>query len=324
MRIDDMIRRGFVVIVCFLIGAAAYFQASGLMSLAEMAIFGDGAGDAPRGPASTLDPRSLAGKPGAKSSRDTSAAAILSRNPFDSVTGPLLGQRERPPEAPPGEGDVDAACEGVRVVLISSSEDPTWSFAAIAEGTQRPILRRLGDVVAGYSVDAIGSDRVRFASGVRSCLAVLGERLTSGKPNGSQGALPDALPGTSRPGGGASLPPEIGSGIRRVGEREIEVDRRVIASVMEKQGEIFKGVRVMPQVDGSGKPTGVRLSGIRAGSLLGTLGIQNGDELRSINGLEIADPRSALGAYSRLLKEDNLVVSVLRGGQPMNIDVRIR
>jgi general secretion pathway protein C len=323
MRIDDVIRRGFVVIVCFLIGAAAYFQASGLMSLAEMAILGDGAGEASRGPGSALDPRSLAGKPGAKSSRDTSAAAILARNPFDSVTGPLSGERQRPPEVPSGEGDGDAACEGVRVVLISSSEDPSWSFAAIAEGTQRPILRRLGDVVAGYSVDAIGSDRVRFASGVRSCLAVLGERLTSGKPGGSsQGALPDT--GSSRPGGGASLPPEIGSGIRRVGEREIEVDRRVIASVMEKQGEIFKGVRVMPQVDGSGKPTGVRLSGVRAGSLLGALGIQNGDELRSINGLEIADPKSALGAYSRLLKEDNLVVSVLRGGQPMNIDVRIR
>ena len=87
MRIDDVIRRGFVVIVCFLIGAAAYFQASGLMSLAR-ATLAEGAPFA-------------AGAPGALGSgqeklpagrdRDLSAAAILARNPFDSKTGPLDG-----------------------------------------------------------------------------------------------------------------------------------------------------------------------------------------------------------------------------------------
>ena len=106
--------------------------------------------------------------------------------------------------------------------------------------------------------------------------------------------------------------------------REIEVDRSVIAEVMERQGEVLGRVRVVPEKDGSGKGVGLRLMGIRPDSLLGTLGMENGDRLQSINGFEIADPRTALEAYSRLLKSDNLTVSVVRRGQPMNIDVRIK
>lgn len=321
MRNDDVIRKGFVVIVCFLIGAAAYFQASGLMSIAEMALAPGGAegGDVLPLPAPNSP---LPGKVRSLGSRDTSAAAILARNPFDSATGPLGIYRERSPEPPADDEDGDAACEGVRVVLISSSDDPSWSFAAIAEGTQRPILRRLGDVVAGYSVDAIGRDRVRLASGVRSCLAALGERLISGKTSiGRDGA--EGFSGHSRPAAGA-LPRDIAARIRHIGDREIEVDRSVIADVMEKQGEILGRVRAVPQTDGSGKATGFRLSGIRPESLLGTLGIENGDQLRSINGFELADPKSALEAYSRLASADHLIVSLVRRGQPMNIDVRIK
>jgi general secretion pathway protein C len=318
MRTDDVIRRGFVVIVCFLIGAAAYFQASGLMSIAGMVMFGSEGGEGGDGGEPSVGPNLRPGQGKSIGSRDTSAAAILARNPFDSTTGPLIGGRERPPEAPAGGEDGDAACEGVRVVLISSSDDPSWSFAAIAEGAQRPILRRLGDVVAGYSVDAIGRDRVRLASGVRRCLAALGERLVAGKGGGSEGAS-----GNSRPAGGG-LPSDIAARIRKIGDREIEIDRSVIADVMEKQGELLGRVRVVPQTDGAGKTTGLKVSGVRPGSLLGALGIENGDQLRSINGFELADPKSALEAYSRLMNADHLIVSVVRRGQPTNIDVRIK
>jgi general secretion pathway protein C len=318
MRIDDMIRRGFVVIVCFLIGAAAYFQASGLMSILRTTLAGDAGGDPSRGLNGPREARPGSAKRPAQGSRDTSAAAILARNPFDSTTGPLTGDRERPPSPPSDAGDGDAACEGVRVVLISSSEDPSWSFAAIAEGAQRPILRRLGDVVAGYSVDAIGSDRVRLASGVRSCLAALGDRFAAGKTqtSSSQGG-PEAPLSNSRPGGGA-LPADIASRIRQISDREIEIDRSVIADVMEKQGELLGRVRAVPEKDG------LRLAGIRPGSLLGSLGILNGDQLKSINGFDLTNPKSALEAYSRLINAEHLTVSVVRRGQPMNIDVRIK
>jgi general secretion pathway protein C len=310
MRIDEAIKRSYVVIVCFLIGAAAYFQVSGLMSLARGVIaegtpLGTGRGDA----------RDKAIKSGAPSARETSAAAILARNPFDSVTGPLDGSGE-PLDLPPAPEDEGAPCAGVRVVLISESDDPGFSFAAISEGTQKPILRRMGDMIAGYAVDAIVRDRVRLASGVRSCVAALGDKPTAVTAGPTKG--PEKPPPAGRDAG--ALPQDIASKIRVISDREVEVDRSVIATVMERQGEMLGRIRVTPEKDGGG----LRLMGIRPGSLLGTLGMENGDKLQSINGINVADPRSAMEAYMRLERADHLIVSVVRRGQPMNIDVRIK
>jgi general secretion pathway protein C len=314
MRFDDVIKRSFVVIVCFLIGAAAYFQASGLMSLAR-ATLAEGA------PFAEGTPGALGGgqeKLPAGRDRDLSAAAILARNPFDSKTGPLDGSGAPLPGPPVGaEEDDGAPCEGVRVVLITAADDPEWSFAAIAEGAEKPILRRLGDAIAGYAVEAIARDRVRLASGVRSCMAELGAVVAAKGPT----KVTEKPAKLGREGGAApgALPPDIASKIRKTGERELEVDRSVIADVMERQREIVGSVRVAPSKDG-----GLRLMGIRPGSLLGTLGMENGDTLRSINGFDLSDPKSALEAYARLQQADRLTVSVERRGQPMNIDVKIK
>jgi general secretion pathway protein C len=313
MRIDEAIKRSYVVIVCFLIGAAAYFQVSGLMSLARGVIAGGTPLEGERGASGGGRGKTI--KPSATSARETSAAAILARNPFDSVTGPLDGSGE-PPEQPAAPEDDGAPCAGVRVVLISASDDPGFSFAAIAEGAQKPILRRMGDMIAGYAVDAIVRDRVRLASGVRSCIAALGEKPTAAAAGPAKG-LEKPLAAGRDPG---ALPQDIASKIRVISDREVEVDRSVIATVMERQGEIFGRVRVTPEKDGGG----LRVMGIRPGSLLGTLGMENGDKLQSINGINVADPRSAMEAYMRLERADHLVVSVVRRGQPMNIDVKIK
>jgi general secretion pathway protein C len=64
--------------------------------------------------------------------------------------------------------------------------------------------------------------------------------------------------------------------------------------------------------------------GIRPDTLLGTLGLQNGDRLETINGFNMASPEKALEAYARLRTAGNLNVKVTRRGQPMSIDYRIK
>ena len=69
---------------------------------------------------------------------------------------------------------------------------------------------------------------------------------------------------------------------------------------------------------------GIRLFGVRPDSLLGTLGLENGDRLSSINGFEVSDPQRALEAYARLRTADRLSVSINRKGKPMTIDFNIK
>ena len=70
--------------------------------------------------------------------------------------------------------------------------------------------------------------------------------------------------------------------------------------------------------------TGIKLFGLRPDTLLGTLGMQNGDKLQTINGFEVASPEKALEAYARLRTADHLNVQVNRGGQNMSIDYNIK
>ena len=46
---------------------------------------------------------------------------------------------------------------------------------------------------------------------------------------------------------------------------------------------------------------GVRLFNIRPTSMLGALGLQNGDRLSSINGFEMNEPQKMLEAYQKLV-----------------------
>ena len=85
----------------------------------------------------------------------------------------------------------------------------------------------------------------------------------------------------------------------------------------------MRSARIVPHEE-NGQVVGVKLYGIRRNSLLGKLGLQNGDLLRTINGFEMSSPDTALEAYSRLRSASNLSVAVTRRGRPMNIDYDIQ
>ena len=300
MRFDLVLKKSFGWILAALIAVAAYFQAAGISHLIGTAI-------APAGspaPLPTPRARSIAA---VALDHTTEASAILARNPFDSTTGPLVGDPVPQGEALQAAVRDIGPCETARVVLISASDDPSWSFASIYSEGARPMLRRVGDEVAGFQVESIERDRVRLTSKQVRCEAVLGAVIKAPPPP------PDGRP-TTRPGG---VPPEIAAGIRRTGERSFTVQRGALDAILARQAELFGRIRIAPDKDG------LRIAGIKPDSLLGSLGLQTGDHLQRINGFDIADPHSALEAYSKLMSADHLTISASRGGQPLNYDLKI-
>jgi general secretion pathway protein C len=123
--------------------------------------------------------------------------------------------------------------------------------------------------------------------------------------------------------GPRSVPPDIASKIQKVNPTEFNVDRSVVDQIMENQAELMRSARIVPEQE-NGKVVGVRLFGIRPDTLLGTLGLQNGDRLETINGFNMASPEKALEAYARLRTADHLTVTVNRQGKPVNIDFNIK
>lgn len=76
--------------------------------------------------------------------------------------------------------------------------------------------------------------------------------------------------------------------------------------------------RVIPH-EVEGVVLGVRVFGVRQGSTPWRLGIQNGDTLVSVNGISIAEPNSALEAYTAVRNSTSAELVVLRRGRRVTL-----
>lgn len=307
LEMDALVRRHFRILVMCMIAVAAYFQADGLkwLLLSELIV----ATPIPPPPRSITVPGELL--------HDTSAAAILSRNPFDSVTGPLDVEPIRLP-APPWNDDpyADAPCNPTtRVTLIAASGVEDTSFAAIAVGRGKARLYRPGDTVSGHTVLHVAWDRVWLTGKDGRCqLELHAER---------EPPAPPPAPVRRRRRSAAALPPPIASKIHRISETEVEVERAAVDLVLERPAELMKRTRVAPWKR-DGEVLGIRMQRIGSGGLLHTLGFRRGDIIRAINGRSIADPEQALEAYARLRTAERLEVAIERDGKPTTLEVSIR
>jgi general secretion pathway protein C len=258
--------------------------------------------------------------------KNPTAEPILARNPFDHVTGPL-----RPPaveDTAVASTTLDTSdpwnaplCEGVKVLIITASSDPDWSFAAVSGTTDtKSMLRRRGGEVAGKTVHFVGWDRVWFQNGSSLCQAQLFKQPEVHAAAPAPAASASAAPAK---GGAGALDPALAKGIQKVSATEFNIDRGVVDKILENQSELMRQARIVPEQE-NGKTVGIRMFGIRPETLLGTLGMENGDRLQTINGFDMASPEKALEAYARLRTADKLVVQVNRRGQNMNLDYNIK
>jgi general secretion pathway protein C len=262
-------------------------------------------------------------------SRDTDG--ILRRNLFDADSGCLNCPPPIPetPDAGPEADDTSPPmpCDGtVKIMGAVESDDPTWSFIFAATAAGAPTMPfRLGQTLDTKTVASIGWAQdygayviLRPSSGPRCFYAqVMPPRQATPPPV----AVATAVATAAEPGD--SLSQILESGITRDGPNQFSLRRNTVDRILENQAELMRTTRVMPHTEG-GRIVGLTMFGVRQNNLLGRIGMQNADVLTRINGLEIASPDKALEAYARLRSADRLTISVLRNGQPVNIDFNIR
>ncbi len=338
MGVERLARRSFGFVVAALVAVAIYFQAAGTVelvaskALAVPVSTGPSAADA-----KIRRPPRLASSRGSTASGDV----ILSRNPFDSITGPL----DRTPlslSVPEPTKRLDLSdplsapeCADVVLNIVSESNDPEWSLAQLkGPGDADASTRRVGDEVGKLKVAYIGFNSVKGSPAVwlvgddSLCQALLfseKEAATASAEPAPVAAAPsgDEARRSRRTAGAPAVPPEIADKIQKVSETEFNVDRAVIDNILENQATLMRSARIVPEQK-DGKTVGIRLFGIRQDTLLGTLGMQNGDRLEQINGFDMASPEKALEAYARLRTAPSLTVQVTRRGKPLTIQYLIK
>lgn len=324
MSVDLFIKRYFGAFLLGIVALAAYFQARGVVFLFSAALAPEAGMMLPPLPASRRTELSR-----------LSALPIHERNPFDSVTGPLIGEEFDLPALGEDKGKkaIDVSdplsvplCPGVKVHILTESEDPLWSFAAMqGPGEDHPVLRRVGDSVGDKKVayigfnPASGSPTVWLESDSLCQSSLFGVEPPPPAAAKSEDSEVPKPPGRSS----RAVDPEIAAKIKKISETEYEIDRSAVDKILENQAALMSSARIVPEQK-DGAVVGVRLFGVQPETLLGTMGFQNGDRLEQINGFDMGSPEKALEAYARLRTADNLAVKITRRGKAMNVDYRIK
>ncbi len=101
------------------------------------------------------------------------------------------------------------------------------------------------------------------------------------------------------------------------------VDRAELNQMLSDIPALMMQARAMPWMN-NGKMEGFKLDYITKGSFFEKLGLQAGDILQRINGVELRDPGMALSLFQQLRSERNVAVDVLRSNQRTTLAYDIR
>lgn len=314
------------VIVLATLGICALFCAQGATALlAEQVLSGEKQmGPAPAGKATSS----------ARALRRRDPSIVLRRNIFDSALGDLSVLPMADPDLPMGDvpaEDVETPCTGsMRVIgTVVIPGDLERSLAAILGTDKKAGLHYGGTEVEGSRIRAIHSDAVVLQSKGGLCRLAMFQVDGAPKKPAFRSAL-KAEPVKKKKTKGPSADRNAGlsdeemtEGIDRVDDRNFNLSRSMLNKVLDNAGKIIGIAAVAPKIE-NGQSIGMEIRGVRPGTLLTKIGIQNGDLLESINGQSLSNPDAALGAYTTLRTADKFTLSVRRKGESMMINYNLQ
>jgi general secretion pathway protein C len=101
------------------------------------------------------------------------------------------------------------------------------------------------------------------------------------------------------------------------------INRGLVQQSLNDLADVMSKMRVEPYFTG-GKPDGFRVSQIQSGSLINSMGFQDGDIIKSVNGREIASAEDAMRLYETMKGSSFFSVGIMRNGGPETIQIRVR
>lgn len=276
--------------------------ASNLLLLAMIAWFG--ARIVNTGIAARLETPPPAAAPAA--ARDQASAAIqpasayaviYERDVFNAVKG----------RAPRVAGD-NAKRTDLNVKLWGTAvlHDPQQSYAIIEDqAAKRQALYRVGDSILDTA----------------TLLRVEWDRVVLER-DGAEEVLELSSARASGPAAGA-VAPAAGERIRKTADNKFLIDRRELDKTLQNLNEVYTQARAVPFfVDG--KTVGFRIFAIKPGSVFEKIGLQNGDVIKRVNGVDITDPTRALSLFTELQNEGHVALDLDRNKQAKNFSYEIR
>jgi len=240
---------------------------------------------------------SVAAAPAVSQAQPESAYALIyERDVFNAVKG-----------APAERSVSDAKRTDLNVKLWGTAiaQDPANSYAIIEDqAARRQSLYRVGDTI----LDTATLVRVEWDR-------VVLER------NGGEEVL--ELVSATGPASATAAPAASAERIRKTADDKFVIDRRELEKTVANINEVFTQARAVPYFE-DGKTVGFRVFAIKPGSVFEKIGLQNGDIINRVNGVELTDPTKAISLFTELQNEGHIAVDMKRNQTTKSLSYEIR
>ncbi|HEY3445703.1 MAG TPA: type II secretion system protein GspC [Myxococcales bacterium] len=238
------------------------------------------------------------------SSSPAVAKTALDANAASQVLGLPLGDGSVSGTAPV-PGPVTSPLS-VKLLGTSVSNVPELSLATLQDlAAKDTTVYAIGDLIQGASI--VDIERLRVTVDNQGRREVIDLEQSVAAPVANQTPAPSA-----------GLVP----GVTAVGPGKFLVERKAIEAFIANPGTEMTKASFSPAFEG-GLTRGWKLARLASDSILGKLGLAQGDVIRRINGYELTDPAKLLEAYGRLGSTSRTELEIERNGAPIRLEFRI-
>lgn len=212
---------------------------------------------------------------------------------------------------------------GLRVKLLGtlvSEDNSQWSIASIQDVVSlKSNTYMVEDMIQGAKVLAIERLRVIVLNNNRR------EYIDGTPGDGAAMPVPPPMTVSAAPVKNEGAPPSqvLGAGVKQISENDYEIPRDEITKTLSNLNDVAMQARIVPAFK-DGVAQGFKLFSIRPDSIYTKIGIQNGDVIKRINGLDMNSPEKALEIYSKLKDSARIDIEVERNGAAVRKTYNVR
>jgi general secretion pathway protein C len=244
---------------------------------------------------------------------------LFNANPKPVVPEPVRRSDEAPsPVAPPPVPVVPLNLTLIGTVVIQGGQ----SLAVIELDNEVKVVRENQPVAEGATLAKVLADRIRVDRSGKMEEFLLYPPESAQRP---ATRIPTRRT-RSRPAPAAPAEPDTADStdtIRSVGEDKWLIDSREVEEATANMSRLMTQVRVVPNFT-DGQSDGFKVFAIRPGSLFAKIGLQNGDVIKRINGVELSGVEQAMEAYQQLKDETAIQIDLSRRDENRSFSYEIR
>lgn len=219
----------------------------------------------------------------------------------------------------PGPGEECKKSElKMGLAAIMMAEPAEWSVAIFDSPDGDRVLKETQEL-SGFTLASIQRQRVVFSKGGRfSCLTLTtAQEKLSSKGGRGRAAGKDLGRATSKKAS-SSKGSDLKNAVQKTGKNSYTIDRDTVVAALDT-GDHLRQARALPSYK-NGKSEGIKIVGIRPGSLYSHIGIRSGDVIKAVGDQEVTKPSAALRMFDSIKDAESLTIEVQRHNRPVTLE----